>query len=158
MQKDPNLRPKCQDLLKFKLFTLYPRIGSKPAPSTTTPKKPAWLILSLLLLAVIMLMREANYIFKNRPEQAEEIGWCWLIQAKGRSISPTTGISIMHRPHLTYPMLRPMAERSGFSIYPLIIHNTCSNLSYQGKNQKEIATCIHFKGNLKNYSSRRRKC
>ena len=24
MQKDPNLRPKSQDLLKFKLFSLFP--------------------------------------------------------------------------------------------------------------------------------------
>lgn len=41
MQKDPNLRPKSQDLLKFKLFTLFPKIGSKPNPNNPQPKKPA---------------------------------------------------------------------------------------------------------------------
>jgi len=31
VQKDPNLRPKTQDLLKFKLFNLYPpKVNNKP--------------------------------------------------------------------------------------------------------------------------------
>ena len=46
MQKDPNLRPKSQDLLKFKLFSLFPKIGSKPTPNNPQPKRPAWLILT----------------------------------------------------------------------------------------------------------------
>ncbi len=47
MQKDPNLRPKSQDLLKFKLFSLFPKIGGKANPTNNSQvKKPAWLILT----------------------------------------------------------------------------------------------------------------
>ena len=35
VQKDPNMRPKSQDLLKFKLFSLYP---SKTNKSNTIKK------------------------------------------------------------------------------------------------------------------------
>lgn len=36
MQKDPNLRPRSQDLLKFKLFSLFPGKGGKPGGSKKT--------------------------------------------------------------------------------------------------------------------------